>query len=42
MIQPYGKSMKEHFGVGITLNIIAGLVQFGNDGFLLAQVAEPV
>jgi hypothetical protein len=32
--------MKQHFGVGITLNIVAGLVQFGNYGLLLAQVAD--
>ena len=40
MVQLNGKCMKEHFGIGISFNIIGGIVQFSDNGFLLGNVAE--
>lgn len=42
MVQLNSEGVEEHFSVGITLNIIYGLVQFVHDGFLLLNIAKLV
>ncbi len=41
-MQLNAECMKEHFSVGIAFNVVAGLIEFLYDGFLLADAAELV
>ena len=35
VVKLYGKCMKEHFSVGISFNVVAGSIQFFDNGLLL-------
>ena len=40
MVQLNGEGMKQHFCIGIALNIISGIIQFVYDRFLLWDAAH--
>ena len=42
MVQLNAEGVKEYFAVGIAFNVVAGLVEFLYNGFLLADAAELV
>ena len=40
MVQLNGKGVKKHFGVGVTLHVVAGFVEFIDNGLLLGNATE--